>query len=264
MLRQYLPAGRGFDPHPAGKTKERPRGENAMSETILSRDIALRIALAARTLPDTDVARLLKVLADAVGLPPTEALLSGLTVKQLLAAADGEFSDIDREALKSALARLKGHGGASAETLPQTQPWCEGDMPDAIRVACASNKGEELDGHFGSCSRFLIYQVSRDEIRLTDVREAGTSEESVDKNTWRAHLISDCQVLFVASIGGPAAAQVVKTGIHPVKDPAGGNARSRLAKLQEKLASAPPPWLAKAMGHAAEDRVRFTTGDSTD
>lgn len=235
-----------------------------MSDTALSREIALRIALAARLLPDTDVARLLKVLADAVGLPPTEDSLAGLTVKRLLAAADGEFADIDREALKAALARLKGEDGTQAEALPQTQDWREGDMPDAIRVACASNGGEELDGHFGSCRRFLIYQVSKDEIRLIGVRDAAASEPHDDKNAWRARLIADCQVLFVASIGGPAAAQVVKAGIHPVKDPRGGSARARLSELQDKLASAPPPWLAKAMGHAAEDRVRFTSGDAAD
>jgi nitrogen fixation protein NifX len=137
-------------------------------------------------------------------------------------------------------------------------------MPDAIRVACASNSGEALDGHFGSCNRFLIYQVSRDEIRLIDVRETAASGGGEDKNAWRARLIADCQVLFVASIGGPAAAQVVKAGIHPVKDSRGGNARAPLGELQEKLASAPPPWLAKAMGHAAEDRVRFTSDEMAD
>jgi len=235
-----------------------------MSNTDLSREIALRIALAARTLPDTDAARLLKVLADAVGLPPTEDSLSGLSVKQLQAAADGELADIDKELLKTALGLLKGQGGVAEEALPQIESCSEGDMSDAIRVACASNNGEELDGHFGSCRRFLVYQVSRDEIRLIDVRDAAGSEVRDDKNAWRARLIADCQVLFVASIGGPAAAQVVKTGVHPIKDPRGGGARERLGELQAKLASAPPPWLAKAMGHAAEDRVRFTVGETPD
>jgi hypothetical protein len=52
----------------------------AMTEdaTTLSDDLALRIGLAARALPDTDPARLIRVLADAVGLPPTIAKLDGL------------------------------------------------------------------------------------------------------------------------------------------------------------------------------------------
>jgi len=238
--------------------------KHTMSDAPLSREIALRIALAARVLPDTDAERVLNVLADAIGLPPTEDSISDLSVKQLQSAVDGELADIDKELLKTALGYLKGQGEVPAEALPQTQSWSEGDMPDAIRVACASNSGEELDGHFGSCSRFLVYQVSKDEIRLIDVRDASGSEAQNDKNAWRARLIADCQVLFVASIGGPAAAQVVKAGVHPVKDSLGGNARVRLGALQAKLTNAPPPWLAKAMGHAAEDRVRFTAGETTD
>jgi hypothetical protein len=39
-----------------------------MATTTLTEDMALRIGLAARTLPDTDPARLLRVLADLVGL----------------------------------------------------------------------------------------------------------------------------------------------------------------------------------------------------
>jgi nitrogen fixation protein NifX len=234
-----------------------------MPDTALSREIALRIALAARALPDTDAARLLKVLADAVSMPPTGKSLAGLTVKQLQSAADGELAEIDTDALKVALACLKGQDTAQSVSLPQPESWAEGDRLDAIRVACASNHGEELDGHFGSCERFLVYQVSRDEIRLIDVR-ATDAEPRDDRNAWRAKLIADCQVLFVASIGGPAAAQVVKVGIHPVKHPHGGSARERLAELQAKLAAAPPPWLAKAMGHAAQDRVRFTASEATD
>jgi nitrogen fixation protein NifX len=234
-----------------------------MTETALSRDLALRIAMAARALPDADTAGLLEVLDDAIGLPPTEATLADLTVKQLKAAAGGKLAAVDAGLLKAALSHLKGHGDGPAETLPEPQAWCEGDMPDAIRVACASNHGEELDGHFGSCRRFLVYQVSKQEIRLIDLR-ATDEEPADDRNAWRACLIADCQVLFVASIGGPAAAQVVKAGIHPVKQPQGGPARARLTDLQDKLASSPPPWLAKAMGHAAEDRVRFTVSETAD
>ncbi len=132
----------------------------------------------------------------------------------------------------------------------------------AIRVACASNTDEELDGHFGSCSRFLIYQVDETGFGLVDTRETDDPETRDDRNTYRAELIGDCQVLFVASIGGPAAARVVKAGVHPVKYPDGGSIRDRLSLLQQIIADSPPPWLARAMGHAVQDRVRFkrTTG----
>jgi nitrogen fixation protein NifX len=130
-------------------------------------------------------------------------------------------------------------------------------MPGSIRVAVASNKGEELDGHFGSCRRFLVYQMDVNEIRLIEVRNIGSAPEDVDKNAWRAGIIEDCNVLFIASVGGPAAAKVVKAGIYPIKHPDGGKIRDKLIELQKVLAGTPPPWLAKVMGHEVEERVRF-------
>ena len=230
-----------------------------MSNSKLSKESALRIALAARALPDTNAARLLKVLESAIGLPPGRSGLSKLSVKMLKTAADGELSDLDNNSIKTALAILKGENQAQlGEEIPALDTFAEGDMPGSIRVACASNRDEELDGHFGSCSRFLVYQIDEKEIRLIEIRNSSDISDEGDKNANRAALINDCNVLYVASIGGPAAAKVVKAGIHPIKQPAGGNAREKLAELQSVLAGTPPPWLAKAMGHNEEQRVRFS------
>lgn len=228
-----------------------------MANATLPDELALRIGLAARVLPDTDPARLLRVLDAAVGLPPTVAQLDALTVKALKSAADGELAEIDQGALKQALALLKGQG-PMIEPPPPIEPYAEGDLPGSIRVACASNGGELLDGHFGSCRRFLIYQVSAAGFRLIDCRDIDDSAAPDDRNDYRAEQIADCQVLYCASIGGPPAAKVVKRDIHPIKFPDGGSARERIAELHRVLAEHPPPWLAKIMGQADEARVRFT------
>lgn len=120
-------------------------------------------------------------------------------------------------------------------------------MSGSIRVACASNDGAILDGHFGSCERFLIYQVSPAELTLIEARETAATDDAEDRNVARARLINDCQVVFIQSIGGPAAAKVVRAGVHPVKVPKPAPAREVLVKLQTALVS-PPPWLAKVMG----------------
>jgi len=227
-----------------------------MPQAPISDAIALRIALAARSLPDTGAARLIRVIEEAIGLPPTVKKLEGLKIKDLKTALNGELADTDPETLKAAVAILKGEADAEAKPPPPVEPYAEGDMLDSIRVACASNNGELLDGHFGSTKRFLVYQVSASENRLIDVRipdDSGTE----DKNAGRASVISDCQVLYVASIGGAAAAKVIKANVHPIKDPKGGSARDRILALQEVLASKTPPWLAKVMGRAPEERVRF-------
>lgn len=126
----------------------------------------------------------------------------------------------------------------------------------ALRVAVASNNDGILDGHFGSCDRFLVYQVSADAHHLIETRPTAEADDAPDRNLARAALIADCQVLFVQSIGGPAAAKVVRAGVHPVKIAKGGPASETLARLRESLKS-PPPWLARIMGVEAASLAPF-------
>jgi nitrogen fixation protein NifX len=225
-----------------------------MNSQAISRELALRIGLAARALPDTDAKRLLSVLTDCIGLPITEEKIAGINLNSLKTAKAGEFSDVDDPLLTHALSILKASINA-----PEQQAYVDGDMPGSVRIACASNDGINIDGHFGSCSQFLVYQVSADEARLIDVRDTGIPDglEVDDKNVFRAELIQDCQVLYIASVGGPAAAKIVKLGIHPMKLPGIESIAEIIAQLQTVIAGTPPPWLAKVMGIEANDRFRF-------
>ena len=229
------------------------------SQDTLSRELALRIGLAARALPDTDAKRLFTVLTHCVGLPLTEEKIGSLNLKTLKTAQEGEFSEIDEVLLKSALHILK-HDVEIGETLkPKITAYSEGDMPGSIRIACASNDAVNVDGHFGSCSQFMIYQVSADSARLIDIRSTDIPKglEVDDKNLYRAELIRDCQVLYIASVGGPAAAKIVKLGIHPMKLQGIETIAGIIGQLQAVIAGTPPPWLAKAMGIEASERFRF-------
>jgi len=229
------------------------------SQDTLSRELALRIGLAARALPDTDAKRLFTVLTHCLGLPITEDKIGSLNLKTLKAAQAGEFSDIDDVSLKKALHILK-HNVETGETLkPDIQAYVEGDMPGSIRIACASNDAINVDGHFGSCNQFMIYQVSADEARLIDIRftDSPNGLDVDDKNLFRAELIQDCQVIYMASVGGPAAAKIVKLGIHPIKLQGIESITGIINQLQTVIAGTPPPWLAKVMGIEANNRFRF-------
>ncbi len=221
------------------------------SQATLSRELALRIGLAARALPDTNATRLLSVLTDCIGLPITEQKLTGIQLNAFKNAKHGEFSEVDEPLLTYALSILK-----SGLSTPDLQSYTHGDMPGSVRIACASNDGIHVDGHFGSCSQFMVYQVSADEVRLIDIRSADNPKE-MDKNAFRAELIHDCQVIYIASVGGPAAAKIVKLGIHPIKLTAIESIATVLNQLQNVISEAPPPWLAKVMGIEATDRFRF-------
>ena len=229
------------------------------SQDTLSRELALRIGLAARALPDTDAKRLFTVLTHCLGLPITEDKIGSLNLKTLKAAQAGEFSDIDDVSLKKALHILK-HNVETGETLkPDIQAYVEGDMPGSVRIACASNDAINVDGHFGSCNQFMIYQVSADEARLIDIRFTDSPDglEVDDKNLFRAELIQDCQVIYMASVGGPAAAKIIKLGIHPIKLQGIESITGIINQLQTVIAGTPPPWLAKVMGIEANNRFRF-------
>lgn len=230
----------------------------------MNRETALRIALAARALPEVGVGRLLEILHQRIDGELNEESLQRVTVTDLKTAfasadgeEDGEDIGIGLPALKEAVRILWGEG--VGDDLPQPEA-LDGVPEGSIRVAIASNNGERLDGHFGSCLRFLVYQVGVDSLALVDVRSALETEFAEDRNGARAELIGDCQVLYVVSIGGPAAAKVVKTGLYPIKK-AGGEARQVIADLQTVMAGNPPPWLAKLLGVSAEQRVRFDRSD---
>ncbi len=234
-----------------------------MTTTVLSRELALRVGLAARVLPDVSPRHLLEVLIEKLGSPLTEEKLSHVTVTQLKSGFGSPDGEEDTEHLdvvsipnyKEAVRILWGE--AVDAGLPEPEAYAEGDMPGSIRVAIASNTAERMDGHFGSCLRFLVYQVSQDAIRLIDLRTTVGADESDDRNAFRVELIKDCQVLYVVSIGGPAAAKVIKAGIYPMKLPEEAEAREVLAKLQTILMGNPPPWLAKIIGVSAFQKRRF-------
>ena len=231
-----------------------------MSQSM-TREAALRIALAARELPGIAARDLVLALAGKLALPLTESKLAAVTVEDLCEMLAGDHADescvlgFDSVRLKAAVRPLWGIGVAGSE-LPALEAYAAGDLPGSIRVAVCSNSAEMLDGHFGSCERFLVYQVSPTRLRLIDQRPTLEADQMDDRNVARSALIGDCQIVYAQSIGGPAAAKVVRAGAHPVKIPWAGPAREILARLQLSLNS-PPPWLAKVMGVPAASLAQF-------
>ena len=228
----------------------------------ITREAALRVALAARAMPSATLPRLLELLQRSLGHEIDEEKLRQVTVTLLktgFASADGEEDGEDigigLEAMKLAVRILWGETQGD-DSLPRIASYEDGEMPGSVRVAIASDKGDTLSGHFGSCLRFLVYQVSPTEIRLVDVRDTMDAEFAEDKNLWRAGLIGDCQVCYVVSIGGPAAAKVIRADIYPIKVPDGGLALEILAQFQQAMVNSPPPWLLKILGVAAEKRLK--------
>ena len=232
-----------------------------MSNATLNRDAALRIALAARILPDISVGQLLDILTQRIEGDITLDTLATVTVTDLKTGfssvdgeEDGEDIGIGLPEMKEAVRIL--WGDIDLGKLPEVTP-IKDIPPRSIRLAIASNTGEKLDGHFGSCIRYLVYQVTENSAQLIDIRSAIEADLSDDRNGFRAKLIEDCQVVYMVSVGGPAAAKIVRAGVYPMKRIQGGEASDAIAEIQSVMKGNPPPWLAKYMGDSAEERVRF-------
>ncbi len=228
----------------------------------ITREAALRVALAARAMPKVTLPSLIDLLQRRLGDTINEENLRQVTVTMLktgFASADGEEDGEDigigLEAMKLAVRIMWGETQGD-DSLPKIQACAEGEMPGSVRVAIASDQGDTLSGHFGSCLRFLVYQVSPTEIRLVDIRDTMDAEFAPDKNLWRARLIGDCHVCYVVSIGGPAAAKVIRADIYPIKIPDGGPAEEILKQFQVAMVESPPPWLLKILGVSAEKRLK--------
>ncbi|MEJ2426042.1 MAG: dinitrogenase iron-molybdenum cofactor biosynthesis protein [Candidatus Thiodiazotropha sp.] len=238
----------------------------------IDRDTALRIALAARTLPDVDLTTLIGILDERLGSPLDLEKLSRITVTDLktgIGSLDGEEDGEDfggrsgLEPIKLAVRVLWGET-TEDDNLPIPDAYEEGDMPGSIRVALASNSLTNLDGHFGSCLRYLVYQVSADEARLIGVRSALEADFAEDRNAFRVELIKDCHLLYIVSVGGPAAAKIIRADIYPMKKIEGGEATEVLTELQGMMSGVRPPWLAKILGVPNAERFRYYSGEEVD
>ncbi len=231
-----------------------------MNQSVLSRELALSIGLAARALPDIKPKQLIKALVNSLRFPITEQKLKSLTLKkyqQALADLLQKSSNIDK--LEKSLAYLHAVNKTNLPEIckPPIQQYCEGDMPNSIRVAIVSEDGVHVNGQFSVCEQFYIYQVSALKQQLLQVRATETPEakRAIQKHHYRAELIQDCQVLYSFTISGVAAAKVIKNGVHSLKANNNAVITDILEQLQYVLLTSPPPWLAKAMGVAKDPLI---------
>ncbi len=222
-----------------------------MSQSTLSRELALAIGLAARALPDITPAQLVSVLIGCIGVPITAENLAQLKLQQYKKALNRNlqtsFSTAQVQPSYDCLQYSRNSGQHQTLSL---QAYQRGDMPHSIRVAVASQQGVYIDGQFSQCNQFYIFQVSAVEVRLIMIRSANTKEAltAEQKMQYRAQLIEDCNVLYSHSISAQAAARVIKFGVHPIKLTHIAQASTIIEQLQHVLSTSPPPWLAKTMG----------------
>jgi len=117
-----------------------------------------------------------------------------------------------------------------------------------MKVAFASTDKVHVDEHFGQAEEFYIWEVGPEQAEFSGVlqvtAEAGDIDDKIEA---RSAALTDCALVYVAQIGGPAAARLVAKKIHPIKSREQEPITAVVEKLQEVLRNNPPPWLRKAM-----------------
>jgi nitrogen fixation protein NifX len=128
-----------------------------------------------------------------------------------------------------------------------------------MKIAFATQDLQRVDAHFGWAKNLAVYEISAEGFNLVEaIQFSGDLKEdgNEDKLAPKIEAIKDCAILYVAAIGGSAAARIVANKIHPIKVNEPEVITEILAKLQEVLKS-PPPWLRKALSKGAERELNF-------
>lgn len=119
-----------------------------------------------------------------------------------------------------------------------------------MKVAFATQDRERVDAHFGWAKHIAVYEVTaRSASYLETFVFGGKLDEDGDEDKLAPKLeaLQGVSIVYVAAIGGSAAARVVNAKIHPVKVNQPELIMDILEKLQDVLKGTPPPWLRKVM-----------------
>lgn len=117
-----------------------------------------------------------------------------------------------------------------------------------MKVAFASTDKIHVNEHFGRAEEFYVWDIGPENAEfngIIQVKNEGSDE--ADRIEARCSGLADCAVVYVAEIGGPAAARLVAKKIHPIKSKDQAPISEAVDKLQEVLRNSPPPWLKKAL-----------------
>jgi nitrogen fixation protein NifX len=118
----------------------------------------------------------------------------------------------------------------------------------AMKVAFATTDKVHVDEHFGRAEKFLIWEIGPEAAAFSGVVQVKSEgDDEADRIEARCAGLADCALVYVAEIGGPAAARLVAKKIHPIKSKDREPIAAVVEKLQEVLRGSPPPWLRKAM-----------------
>ncbi len=124
-----------------------------------------------------------------------------------------------------------------------------------MKVAFTTTDMKTVDAHFAGARTIAVYDVGADEAAFLQAvqfdqasgQEGKHGDDGEARIQARIDALDGCALLFVKAIGGPAAAKVVRAGIHPIKLPQPEAIADVIGRVQGMMKGTPPPWLRKIM-----------------
>lgn len=129
-----------------------------------------------------------------------------------------------------------------------------------MKIAFATQDLSRVDAHFGWASNLMVFDLTPEGHTFVETFAFGgdlQEDGNEDKLSPKIEAIKDCAVLYVAAIGGSAAARIVANKIHPVKLKDPEAIVDVLEKMRVVLSGTPPPWLRKALLKGQERQFDF-------
>ncbi|MDM5270835.1 nitrogen fixation protein NifX [Sulfurovum sp. zt1-1] len=121
-------------------------------------------------------------------------------------------------------------------------------LENSMKVAFATKDLEVINAHFGGAKEFVVYNVSKDGFSLAGVIKTDTSDlAGDDKTDFKVKALEGINIMYCESIGGTAAAKVIRAGINPMKVPEPRSIKEILGELIEMINTNPPPWVKRIM-----------------
>ncbi|WP_345975774.1 nitrogen fixation protein NifX [Sulfurimonas sp. HSL3-7] len=123
-----------------------------------------------------------------------------------------------------------------------------GSIENAMKVAFATKDMETINAHFGGAKEFVVYNLGREGFELSNVVKTDTSKlNGDDKTDFKVKALKGVNIMYCESIGGTAAAKVIRAGINPMKVPEPRKIEAVLNELVAMVNGNPPPWVKRIM-----------------
>ena len=120
-----------------------------------------------------------------------------------------------------------------------------------MKIAFATKDNVHINAHFGWASQIDVYDLNLDGYTFLETLTFGgelKEDGNEDKLEPKLKALTGCTIVYVADIGGSAAARLINRKITPMKSHSEEDEiEAILGQLLHTLQGSPPPWLRKAL-----------------